>query len=166
MHHKPLWFWLVLWFLPIAANGQAAFPLTADRLQNGQSVELDKLNWKYLPGDLAGDDPQFADPQFDDRAWETLHGTAITLDSIPKSGWRGSGGLAAGDVVALMSDGLPERFNEQNAMLEDEVAKTFIAAHVHLSAQDFINGLAKLGNEWGGTRPQDDDVTFVVLKMK
>ncbi len=84
---KPLWFWLVLWFLPIAANGQAAFTLTADSLQNGKSVELDKLGWKYSPND----DPQFADPQFDDRAWETLHSTAITLDSIPKSGWHGIG---------------------------------------------------------------------------
>ncbi len=87
MQIKPLWFWLVLWFLPIAANGQAAFTLTAASLQNGQAVELDKLGWKYSPND----DPQFADPQFDDRAWETLPGTTFTLDSLPKSGWRGIG---------------------------------------------------------------------------
>ncbi|MFN0109477.1 MAG: SpoIIE family protein phosphatase, partial [Blastocatellia bacterium] len=85
-------FWLVLWFLPLAAHAQDVFTLTADRLQNGQAVELDKLGWKYSPND----DPRFADPQFDDRAWETLNGTAITLDGIsksgwPKSGWRGIG---------------------------------------------------------------------------
>ncbi len=87
MHRKPLWLLLILWFLPSAAQSQDMFTLAADRLQNGQSVELDKLGWKYQPGD----DPRFADPQFDDRAWESLHGTAITLISIPKSGWRGIG---------------------------------------------------------------------------
>ncbi len=87
MHVKPYWLLLILWFLPVAVQGQEVVTLTADSLQNGQSVELDKLNWKYQPGD----DPRFADPQFDDRAWETLNGTAITLDRIPKSGWRGLG---------------------------------------------------------------------------
>ncbi len=74
--------------------------------------------------------------------------------------------LNTGDVVVLMSDGLPERFNKENEMLEDESAKLFIAAHAHLSAQEIINGLVKLGDDWGGTRPQDDDVTFVVVKIK
>jgi len=84
MHHK---LWLLLLLLPVAAQSQDMFTLTADSLQNGQAVELDRLRWKYQPSD----EPQFADPQFDDRAWETLNGTAITLDSIPKSGWGGIG---------------------------------------------------------------------------
>ncbi len=87
MHSKPLFIILWLWLLVTATPAQEPFTLTAASLQNGQAVELDKLGWKYSPGD----DPQFADPQFDDRAWETLNGTAITLDSIPKSGWRGLG---------------------------------------------------------------------------
>jgi serine phosphatase RsbU (regulator of sigma subunit) len=87
MHHQPLWFWLVLWLCSVAAYGQEAVTLTAAQLAHGQAVELDKLGWKYSPND----EPSFADPQFDDRAWETLNGTAITLDSIPHSGWRGIG---------------------------------------------------------------------------
>ncbi len=81
-----LWL-LALLFLFALVAAQAQTILTAEQLQNGQAVELDKLNWKYAPND----EPRFADPQFDDRAWETLNGTAITLDSIPKSGWRGLG---------------------------------------------------------------------------
>ena len=73
--------------------------------------------------------------------------------------------LAVDDVVVLMSDGLPERFNAQNEMLEEEAAKRFLATNAHASAQELIEGLAKLGDDWGGARPQDDDVTFVVLKM-
>ncbi|MBI1762156.1 MAG: PP2C family protein-serine/threonine phosphatase [Acidobacteria bacterium] len=80
---------LGLWALLYAsAFAQATpFTLTANSLREGKAVELDKPGWKYTPGD----EPRFADPQFDDRAWETLPGTAITLDSIPKRGWHGSG---------------------------------------------------------------------------
>jgi serine phosphatase RsbU (regulator of sigma subunit) len=74
--------------------------------------------------------------------------------------------LAVDDVVVLMSDGLPERFNLQNEMLEEEAAKQYLVQHTQASAQELITGLAKLGDDWGGARPQDDDVTFVVLKLK
>ncbi len=74
--------------------------------------------------------------------------------------------LHSGDVVVLMSDGLLERFNAQNEMLEDEPAKIFIADNPHLSSQEIINGLVKLGDDWGSMRPQDDDVTFVIVKVK
>ena len=71
-------FWLLL-----ASNGQAQTTLTADQLQDGKSFELDKLGWKYS----SDDNPQFADPQFDDRAWATLTDSAKPEDS----GWHGSG---------------------------------------------------------------------------
>ena len=79
--------WLLLLIPSLSAQSDAPFTLTADSLQNGKSVELSKLNWKYQPGD----DPRFADPQFDDHSWETLKGTAITLAHIPQGGWRGIG---------------------------------------------------------------------------
>lgn len=63
-----------------------------------------------------------------------------------------------------MSDGLPERFKLQGAMLEEEAAKQYLTEHAQASAQELIEGLAKLGDDWGSARPQDDDVTFVVLK--
>ncbi|MFN7944135.1 MAG: SpoIIE family protein phosphatase [Blastocatellia bacterium] len=65
------------------AQAQTVFTLTAAQLQNGQAVELDKLGWKYSPDD----DPRFAEPQFDDRAWATLADSARPEDSA----WRGSG---------------------------------------------------------------------------
>jgi len=79
--------WLLLLTTPLSAQSDVPSTLTADSLQNGKSVELSKINWKYQPGD----DPRFADPQFDDHSWETLKGTAITLAHIPQSGWRGIG---------------------------------------------------------------------------
>jgi len=79
--------WLLLLTTSLSAQSDGIFTLTADSLQNGKPVELSKLNWKYQPGD----DPRFADPQFDDHLWEPLKGTAITLAHIPQSGWRGIG---------------------------------------------------------------------------
>lgn len=48
--------------------------------------------------------------------------------------------------------------------LEDEAAKQYLVEHAADSAQQLIEGLAKLGDDWGSTRPQDDDATFVVLR--
>ncbi len=79
--------WLLLLIPSLSAQSDAPLTLTADSLQNGKYVELSKLNWKYQPGD----DPRFADPQFDDHSWETLKGTSITLAHVPQSGWRGIG---------------------------------------------------------------------------
>jgi serine phosphatase RsbU (regulator of sigma subunit) len=87
MLRRRAWLAAFFWLTVAAAQAQAVFTLTADQLQNGQAVELDKLGWKYSPDD----DPRFAAPQFNDSAWETLNGTAITLDRIPQSGWRGIG---------------------------------------------------------------------------
>lgn len=83
---RRLWLLASLFLFAIAA-AQAQTILTADQLQNGQAVELDKLGWKYSPGD----DPRFADPQFDDRRWERISDTALNLDHLPQSGWQGIG---------------------------------------------------------------------------
>jgi serine phosphatase RsbU (regulator of sigma subunit) len=88
-HHFPKFFSLAvcLWLTVVVAQAQPVFTLTAEQLQNGQAVELDKLDWKYSPND----EPRFADPQFDDRAWETISATALNLDNLPQSGWQGIG---------------------------------------------------------------------------
>lgn len=117
---KSFCFLLLFGLLLTTAHGQESIILPAQQLANGQPVELDKLGWKYSPND----EPRFADPQFDDRAWDTLNGTTITLNSIPKSGWRGIG---------------------------------WFRLHLHV---------APGGEEWTQGRPQDDDVTFVVVKVR
>ena len=35
-----------------------------------------------------------------------------------------------------------------------------------LSANEIVNNFIKASDEWGGSRPQDDDITFVVIKVK
>jgi len=80
---------VVLMIFIFAANLQAqdneVFALTADALQDGKSVELNKLTWKYH----AGDDAAWANPQFDDSSWDKLEETVIKPETPPKSGWSG-----------------------------------------------------------------------------
>ncbi len=74
--------------------------------------------------------------------------------------------LAPGDAVVLMSDGFPERFNEQNEMIDYERAKSLLKEVARESSQTIINRFVEVGDKWAGAKAQDDDVTFVVLKVK
>ncbi len=73
--------------------------------------------------------------------------------------------LEIGDIVVLLSDGFPERFNPSSEILGFEKAGEILADSGSLSAQQLINKFIQIGDEWGDSRPQDDDVTFVVLKI-
>ncbi len=74
--------------------------------------------------------------------------------------------LLVGDTVVLMSDGFPETFNEQGEILDYGKAKTVLKEIAQASPQEIINRFIEVGEQWAGVRPQDDDVTFVVLKVK
>jgi len=74
--------------------------------------------------------------------------------------------LGIGDAILLMSDGFPEMFNEQNEMLDYTKANSVLEEIAHASAQSIINRFVEVGEAWAGERAQDDDVTFVVVKVK
>jgi sigma-B regulation protein RsbU (phosphoserine phosphatase) len=74
--------------------------------------------------------------------------------------------LDSGDVVVLMSDGLPERFNEQGEMLDFQKVHDALLTVTPQAPQAIIDRLVQAGDEWGGSRAQDDDVTFVVVKVR
>ncbi|MEP7339468.1 MAG: PP2C family protein-serine/threonine phosphatase, partial [Acidobacteriota bacterium] len=73
--------------------------------------------------------------------------------------------LASGDVVVLMSDGLPERFNGQQEMLDYAPIKQTFAQYASLPSQEIIKQLVSLGEQWADGQSQDDDITFVVVKV-
>ncbi len=70
------------------------------------------------------------------------------------------------DVLILMSDGLPEMFNEKKEMFGFSAIKDIINEAGSRSPKEIINYLLKKGEEWLGKKPQDDDITFVVIKME
>jgi serine phosphatase RsbU (regulator of sigma subunit) len=74
--------------------------------------------------------------------------------------------LASGDKVILMSDGFPERQNPDSEMLDYPRAYQDISEAAEASPQEIVDILVQKGNEWADGRPQDDDVTFVVIEVK
>lgn len=74
--------------------------------------------------------------------------------------------LAPGDVILLMSDGFTERFNFRGETLGYEQAKTVLTEAALQSPQDIIQRFVQAGEAWAGGSPQNDDTTFVVVKVK
>jgi serine phosphatase RsbU (regulator of sigma subunit) len=74
--------------------------------------------------------------------------------------------LSPDDCLVIMSDGFPEMFNHQNEMLGFDKAAEVLPNLADNSPEEVVNCLVHIGETWAGTRPADDDVTFVVLKVR
>ncbi len=74
--------------------------------------------------------------------------------------------LSAGDVILLLTDGCTERFNEKGEILGSEKAKEILKNSADKNSDMIIGDFVKACDEWGGSRPQDDDITFVAIKLK
>ena len=74
--------------------------------------------------------------------------------------------LQPGDTLLLMSDGFPELFNDQNEILDTQRIKEMFAKFAERSSNEIVNHLFASGDEWRKNRSLNDDITFVVCKMK
>jgi serine phosphatase RsbU (regulator of sigma subunit) len=101
------------------------------------------------------------------REIETLRLTGAPLGSLTSYQYKQQETvLEAGDVLVLLSDGLPERFNTQDELFGDEQVGAALLAVAERSPQEIIEALSKAGEAWAQGRAQDDDVTLVVLKVR
>jgi serine phosphatase RsbU (regulator of sigma subunit) len=92
---------------------------------------------------------------------------SLPLGSLANYAYRAqSAPLAPGDVIVLMSDGFPERFNDAGEMLGYSKAKELLPPLASHSAREIVEAFVEAGDRWAGGRPEDDDVTFVVVKVK
>jgi serine phosphatase RsbU (regulator of sigma subunit) len=65
-----------------------------------------------------------------------------------------------------MSDGFEEMFNPQDKMLGEEQVKMLFEETAANSPEKIIKHLKKAGEAWANGRDQEDDVTFVLIKIK
>jgi len=101
------------------------------------------------------------------RVVEEISLRGVPLGSLTAYSYREcSLSVAPGDVVVLMSDGYPERFNGKNEMLGYGSAKSVLLEIAILPPQEIIEVFVKIADQWADGRPQDDDMTFVVMKVK
>jgi serine phosphatase RsbU (regulator of sigma subunit)/ligand-binding sensor domain-containing protein len=74
--------------------------------------------------------------------------------------------LEKGDSILLLSDGLPELFNHKKEMFDYHRVKETFEKVGHQNPEKIIDSFIDVAEQWRDGRAQDDDVTFVVLKVK
>jgi serine phosphatase RsbU (regulator of sigma subunit) len=74
--------------------------------------------------------------------------------------------LEQGDTILLLSDGLPELTNGSNEMYGYDKTKTEFHSVGEKEPEEIVNHLKSSASQWANGKAPDDDVTFVVLKMK
>ncbi|MEM9404399.1 MAG: SpoIIE family protein phosphatase [Acidobacteriota bacterium] len=74
--------------------------------------------------------------------------------------------VQSGDAVLFMSDGFPERLNPRDEEVGYEVATQAFREAATGAAESIVERLVAVGERWAEGREADDDVTFVVLKVR
>jgi serine phosphatase RsbU (regulator of sigma subunit)/ligand-binding sensor domain-containing protein len=74
--------------------------------------------------------------------------------------------LIKGDTILLMSDGFPELQNKQNEIFGYKRARNSFEEIAEKEPEKIIEYLKNEGNRWSDNKEPDDDVTFVVIKVK
>ena len=74
--------------------------------------------------------------------------------------------VSSGDVILMMSDGLPERLNPQDEYFNYDRTKAVFAEAATGTPEELCNRMLQRAEEWAEGRPQDDDITLVALKAK
>lgn len=98
---------------------------------------------------------------------ETIHLKGMPLGSFVNFPYADAEvQLAPGDTVLFMSDGFPELFNAEGAMYGYEEAVTAFESVGHHGAKGVIEALVATCDAWREEHMPDDDITFVVLKVR
>jgi len=74
--------------------------------------------------------------------------------------------VSPGDVILMLTDGLPERLNPKDEYFDYDRTKALFAVAASGPPEAICDALLKGGEDWAEGRPQDDDITLVVLKAK
>ena len=96
----------------------------------------------------------------------------INLNGLPIGAMKNSeydiyeGELTEGDTILMLSDGFPELRNNENEMFGYERLKKVFANSANKSSEEIISILKEEGSSWVNDKDPDDDVSFVVIKVK
>jgi len=71
--------------------------------------------------------------------------------------------LQSGDILLMMSDGFPERFNAQGDMLGMDLVIDMFKTAACTQPERVIDVLTEAGQQWSGGKEQDDDITFIAV---
>jgi serine phosphatase RsbU (regulator of sigma subunit)/streptogramin lyase len=74
--------------------------------------------------------------------------------------------IEKGDTLLLMSDGFPELQNESKEIFGYKRARNSFEDSANKEPEEIISYLREKGKSWTNNNEPDDDVTFVVIKVK
>ncbi len=74
--------------------------------------------------------------------------------------------LKSGDVIYLLSDGFPELSNNEMEIYGYERVRKIFKEVAEYSSEEIIEKLKNEVDKWAGGKVPEDDVTFVVIKVK
>jgi serine phosphatase RsbU (regulator of sigma subunit) len=74
--------------------------------------------------------------------------------------------INSGDTIFLTSDGFPELKNANNEMFGYKRVRSLFENLANESPEAMISKLKDTGSDWVNDKDPDDDVTFVVIKVK
>jgi serine phosphatase RsbU (regulator of sigma subunit) len=74
--------------------------------------------------------------------------------------------ILSGDTILLMSDGLPELFSRSKEMFGYDRVMDIYKNSADNNPEKIIEELKNAGSEWTNNNDPNDDVTFVVIKVK
>jgi hypothetical protein len=74
--------------------------------------------------------------------------------------------IERGDTLLLMSDGFAELKNDNNEILGYKRARNSFEEIAQQEPEDIVNYLKNEGKKWTNYKEPEDDVTFVVIKVK
>lgn len=74
--------------------------------------------------------------------------------------------LNKNDTVLFMSDGFPELLNKDGVMFGYENVGDVFKKVADKSPREIINHFEAVGSDWTNGKDPDDDVTFIVIKIK
>jgi len=73
--------------------------------------------------------------------------------------------VGTGDVIIMLTDGLPELFNPQRESLGYAEIERILREHNALTSHRIVDQLVELAERWRDGHPYNDDVTVVVIKI-
>ncbi len=74
--------------------------------------------------------------------------------------------VQSGDTLLLLTDGLPEQMNTNEEMFGYPRVKERFKDIVNNTPDDIIKNLVTSGEEWMGEAHQEDDISFIVIRIK
>jgi serine phosphatase RsbU (regulator of sigma subunit)/ligand-binding sensor domain-containing protein len=74
--------------------------------------------------------------------------------------------LTPGDVIVVMTDGFAERRNNAKEIYGWDKGREILSRIKNQTSDRIIAQFVDVNDDWGEGNPQDDDITFVVIKVK